>query len=103
MGEELTVDIGLGITGERAFLDPGAVASATVYMEQLCEYYVWDVQELATMKQAAPAASNGLELLIGRELWRKLSRTTKKLKEASSPRGGHVGSPHGEGAPAWPK
>ena len=81
LGNEVTVKVDKGIIGEMAYLNPGGKASATVYADRHCSYYAWQLETLSSMKKAAPLAARGLELVIGRELWKKLSHTTEQYKK----------------------
>jgi hypothetical protein len=69
---------GSGLLGEVAFMQHG-VASATVRVLPGSSYYRWERREIDALLERRPAAHRSLQLMVGRELARKLNATNEEL------------------------
>jgi hypothetical protein len=72
-----------GLLGESSYLR-GSVATKTVTVFPGSRYVVWERSALKTLEQRKPSVQKSLELMMGRELSRKLGETSNRLIEASS-------------------
>lgn len=72
-----------GLLGESSYLR-GSVATKTVSVLPGSRYVVWERSALKTLEQRKPSVQKALELMMGRELSRKLGETSNRLIEASS-------------------
>jgi len=72
-----------GLLGESSYLR-GTAATKTVSVLPGCRYVLWDRSVLKGLFEAKPSIQRGLELMIGRELSRKLGETSSLLIQAAS-------------------
>jgi len=72
-----------GLFGESSYLR-GSVATKTVSVLRDSRYVVWEKADLKTLEHRKPSVQKALELMMGRELSRKLGETSNRLVEASS-------------------
>lgn len=71
-----------GLIGELSFLH-GCAASATVRVAPPCRYVVWERAALDALLAKDPSLRSGIELLIARELTRKLVHSNRALVKAT--------------------
>jgi CRP-like cAMP-binding protein len=78
VGSGVVLSRGSGLLGEVAFMQHG-VASATVRVLPGSSYYRWERREIDALLERRPAAHRSLQLMVGRELARKLNATNEEL------------------------